>query len=97
MVGPCARKNVSFFRSCEEVLHTSTALRRSRLRKKRLFLFSTALMMAARYSDNDSNINTVNLLIDKGTNIDIQNNKGWTLSPQEQVEKETNVSILLPH
>jgi hypothetical protein len=54
-------------------------LRRSRLRKKRLFLFSTALMMAACYSNKESNLETVKLLIDYGAGLNIQNNDGWTL------------------
>ena len=38
----------------------------------------TPLMLAARNSDTDSNIDTVKLLIECGANIKSQNNDGWT-------------------
>ena len=38
----------------------------------------TQLMTTCRYSNTNSNIETVKLLLDAGANIDLQNSNGWT-------------------
>ena len=38
----------------------------------------TALMLAALYSNTDSNVSTVKLLLDAGADVNLKNNEGWT-------------------